>query len=117
MARETKPTDFTVSVEGVGTFTFARRTMRDEIDVQREYASILDGVQPTEWLAAVAGWLSTLRILTVRAPQDWDLDGLDPLDPSSYKKLRDVFNALSTKELSFRPGSAVAGETSGEASS
>lgn len=102
MARLPKETDFTVQVEGVGTFTFGRRTMGDEIKIQVEYARIIDGVVPTEWLQLVAGWISTLRVLTVRGPEGWDIDALDPLDAESYAKLRDVHSALVAKEQSFR---------------
>lgn len=113
MARQAKETDYTVNVEGVGTFAFARRTMRDEIAIQVEYARIIDGVEPTMWLASVGGWLSALRVLTVRAPDGWDLDALDPADPETYAKLLRVHDALTEKERSFRQGTQPASETSG----
>lgn len=113
MARQAKETDYTVSVEGIGTFTFGRRAMRDEIAIQVEYARIIDGVAPTEWLALVGGWLSTLRVLTVRAPEGWDIDALDPSDPETYSKLLRVHDALTEKERSFRQGVKPAGEASG----
>lgn len=102
MAREGNATDFSVDVEGVGTFIFGRRTMRDEIKIQVEYARLTEGVQPTTWLDLVAGWMSALRILTVQAPDGWDLDALDPLDEASYAKLAKVHRALTDKEGSFR---------------
>lgn len=102
MARAPQETDFAVSVEGIGVFTFAKRTMRDEIDLQVEYARIIDGVQPTEWLEVVANWLAVFRTLTVRAPKDWDLDGLDPLDNETYARMSTVYEALRDKERSFR---------------
>lgn len=104
MNRTPRSSDFEVLVEGVGTFLFARRTLADEIVIQREYARIIDGVTPTEWLATMAGWLSVLRTITLRAPAGWDLDALDPLDPESYEKLFKVYTALRDKEGSFRPG-------------
>lgn len=116
MEREGRATDFTVPVEGVGTFTFARRTMRDEIKIQVEYARILDGVTPTAWLEAVGGWLSVLRVLTVRAPEGWDLDALDPLEADDYAKLNRVYSALVEKERSFRRKPAQGSEGSGETS-
>lgn len=113
MARIPKETDFTVDVEGVGKFTFARRTMRDELAIQREYADILGGVEPTDWLAIIAGWFSTFRVLIVYAPSDWSLDDMDPLDPATYQKLAKVHKALTEKERSFRPGLEQAGQGSG----
>lgn len=110
MARERKPSDFVIDVEGVGQFVFARRTMRDEIAIQVEYARILDGVTPTAWLNAVGGWLSALRVLTVKAPDGWDLDALDPFEDETYSRLGRVHAALVEKERSFRRGSEVHGE-------
>lgn len=117
MARMARETDFAVSVENVGNFTFAKRTMRDEIDIQVEYARIINGVEPTAWLEAVGGWISTLRVLTVRAPEGWEIDGLDPLDPETYAQLRAVHAALTEKERSFRRQPAAGSEGTGQASS
>lgn len=113
MARTPRETDFTVPVDGVGTFTFGRRTMRDEISIQVEFARLIDGVEPTAWLQAVCGWVSALRVLTVRAPEGWDLDGMDPLDDDTYARLSRVYDALIEKERSFRRDKKPSGEGSG----
>lgn len=107
--RKPQVTDFNVTVPDVGTFIFGRRTMGDELAIQREYARIVDGVTPTDWLATMAGWLSVLRVMTVRGPDGWDLDTMDPLDEETYAKLNAVYSALREQERSFRrgPGSAV----------
>lgn len=113
MPRIAQPTDFNVPVEGVGTFTFGKRTMRDEISIQVEFARIIDGVEPTSWLAAVGGWMSALKVLTVRAPDGWDIETLDPLDDETYAKLARVYEALADKERSFRRQSKGGSEASG----
>lgn len=115
MARSPKDTDFSVTVKGIGTFTFGRRAMRDEIDIQVEYARIIDGVAPTAWLASVAGWIAAFRVLTVRAPADWDIDGMDPSDNETYAKMFKVFTALIEQERSFRRKPESASEGSGAA--
>lgn len=115
MPRIPRETDFTVDVNGVGRFTFARRTMRDEMAIQREYADIVQGVIPTDWLTAVGGWMSTLRVLTVHAPSGWVLDDLDPLDDGTYEKMARVHSALVEKERSFRRGSEQASQAGGQA--
>ena len=102
MARTAQDTDFVVKVEGVGSFTFGKRTMRDEIAIQVEFARIIDGVEPTAWLQTVGGWLSTLRVLTVRAPAGFAADDLDPLDDDTYATLGKVYDALAEQERSFR---------------
>lgn len=104
MARKADVSDFRVSVEGIGSFVFARRKMSDEIAIQVEYARIIDGVQPTEWLSLVAGWLSALKVLTVKAPEGWDIDEMDPLDEATYANLGQVYTALTDQERSFRTG-------------
>lgn len=117
MARISKPTDYSVTVEGVGTFTFARRNnMRDELEIQREYADILRGVAPTAWLEIVGNWISVFKVLTVTAPSDWDLDEMDPLDKTTYAKMKRVYDALSEKENSFRSGNVPQREGNGASS-
>ena len=115
MSRQPKETDFSVPVEGVGTFVFGTRTMRDELAIQVEFARIIDGVEPTSWLQAVGGWVSTFRVLTVRAPAGWDVDELDPLDPETYAKMDRVYRALSDKERSFRRKPGLGSTGAGEA--
>jgi hypothetical protein len=112
--RAPSDTDFTVPVPGVGTFTFGRRRMADEISIQVEYARLLDGVTATEWLALVCGWLAALKTLTVRAPSGWDIDEMDPLDDETYAKLAKVHNALTEKERSFRGKAGSAKQGAGQ---
>ena len=113
MARRGSDTDFDVNVEGIGTFRFGKRKMADEIKIQVEYARMIEGVEPTEWLASVCGWISTLRTLTVLAPDGWDIDEMDPLDDDSYGKLLRVHAALTEKERSFRSSKGEVGEAGG----
>jgi hypothetical protein len=112
MARTPNITDFTVPVEGVGTFTFGRRKMADEIKIQVEYARMIDGVEPTQWLSLVCGWMAALRTLTVNAPDGWDIEEMDPLDDETYSKLMRVHAALVDKERSFRTGKKPGSEGS-----
>lgn len=113
MARNLKPTDFTVTVDGIGTFTFGRRTMADEIAIQVEYARVLGGVTPTNWLDVLANWMAVLKTMTARAPDGWVLDELDPLEPETYAKISRVYDALTEKESSFRRQPAQGGEGRG----
>lgn len=114
MSRRPQPSDFIVDVEGVGSFTFAKRTMKDEIDIQVEYARLIQGVEPTEWLSRVGGWISTLKVLTVRAPAEWDLDDMDPLDEKVYEDMLLVYLALRAKEDSFRRKPGTGSEEGGQ---
>lgn len=102
MNRKSLPNDFALNIEGIGTFVFGRRTMRDEIKMQVEYAKLIDGATPTDWLASVCGWISCLTVMTVSSPDGWDIDLLDPMDNESYANLAKVYAALDKKEASFR---------------
>lgn len=108
------PPVFPVHVEGVGTFSFIKRTMREELRIQAEYSRLTEGCEtPTPYLNLVATWLSTLKVLTKEAPSGWDLEAIDPLDQDSYQKLMAVHGALRQKEDSFRPRPAAVGAQGG----
>lgn len=111
--RTPSATDFPVDVPGVGRFIFARRKMSDEVDVQREFARILGGVEPTAWLEIVGTWIAVFKVLTVVAPSDWNVDEMDPLDNDVYEKMKRVYDAFRDKELSFRGKSIPSGEGTG----
>lgn len=114
MARVSKATDYPVVVDGIGKFTVGRRAMIDEIAIQREYAMILGGVEPTAWLEVVGKWIATFKVLIVHSPASWNIDEMDPLEPDTYANLKRVFDAISDKELSFRGKLAVPGEGTSE---
>lgn len=101
-SRTAAATDFHVDVEGIGTFVFGKRTLRDEVNIQASYSRLIQGTVPSQWLALVSGWISVLETLTVEGPAGWDLWSLDPLDDDSYEKLGKVHAALTEKERSFR---------------
>lgn len=113
--RLAQPTDFFEDVEGIGRFRFAKRKMADEIQIQRLFAEYTGGIAPTAWLLTLGEYLSTLRVLTVTAPEGWNLDDLDPLDEETYAKLGRVFVALREREETFRGRSKPQGEGSGQA--
>jgi hypothetical protein len=103
MAREEQATDYVVPVKGVGDFRFGRRTMRDQMKIQAEYSRLTEGIEtPTEFFAVIAGAMATLKVLTVTAPDGWDIDEMDPLEEDTYNNLVAVHAALRQKEESFR---------------
>lgn len=111
MTRPAAATDFHVPVDGIGTFSFAKRTLRDELRIGAEYSRLTEGVEtPSAWLSIVAGWISVLKVLTVAAPAGWDIEAMDPLDQETYDKLREVHEALREKERSFRQAKAEVGQ-------
>jgi len=106
--RRAAPNDFQVQVEGLGSFTIGRRTMRDEFAVAAEYSRLTEGVQtPTDFLHYYARAFATAKVLVVSAPSGWDIEKLDPQEDASYAQMIDVFDAIRAKEADFRdkPGS------------
>jgi len=114
MSRIPRATDFPVEVEGIGRFVFAKRTMADEIAIQRKYAEIVGGVEPTPWLQSVGAWLAVLPVLTVSAPEGWgDVEEFDPNEEETFERLSRVYMALRERENSFRGGKKPASQGSG----
>lgn len=110
------PDQFTLEVPEVGAFTFAKRTMRRELRIQAEYSRLTEGVDtPTLGLEMLAGMLSQLSVLTIRGPEGWDLEAIDPLDEREYAKLLRVHAALRAKEDSFRGRSPTGSAQGGQA--
>ena len=103
MARVASPGDFTVTVEGLGQFVFARRTMRDEFAVAAEYSRLTEGAaDPESRLAYLARAFSALKVLMVSGPNGWRVDDLEPQEDASYTQLEQVYDALRVKEADFR---------------
>ena len=108
------PNEFTITVDGVGAFTFRKRNMRTEFAIQSEYSRLTEGVDtPTTQLHLFASMVSELKVLTVKAPEGWDIDQLDPLDDDSYRKIADTHRAMREKEQSFRRQASTVGAGDG----
>jgi len=102
--------DYQVQIDGLGSFTFGRRTMRDEFAIHAEYSRLTEGVEnPTYFLASFAEYFSVLKVLTVVAPGGWDIETIDPQEDASLAQMKSVYAALRAKEADFRskPGTAV----------
>ena len=103
MARLSAPNDFQVTVDGLGAFTFGRRTMRDEFAIAAEYSRLTEGIKtPTDFLHFYARAFSTVKVLQVEGPAGWNVDNLDPQEDASYAQLISVFDALRAQEADFR---------------
>lgn len=103
MPRAAAPGDYQIDIEGLGSFTFGRRTMRDEFAIHAEYSRLTEGVSaPTTFLANFAEYFSTVKTLLVFAPGGWDIEEIDPQEHASLAQLSAVFAALRAKEADFR---------------
>lgn len=108
MARAAAPGDFQVQVDGLGSFTFGKRTMRDQFAIHAEYARLTEGVESPTWFAVEFSEIfAALKVLTVVAPVGWDIESIEPED-ASLAQMKSVHAALCAKEADFRrkPGAA-----------
>lgn len=111
MARAPQATDFTVEVDGLGTFVFGRRSTMDVYKIRGRYNALTEGNYAADGTMHDLGALGyvTLQTLLVSAPECFNLASLDPLmDDDFDEKIMKVFSALRAKELSFRPGTKAA---------
>lgn len=100
---------FPVEVDGIGAFTFAKRTMRHQFQIEGEASRVLGGPCEDEALRSGAMSFATLLVLTVESPPGWDIEGFDPLDPAETAKIFEVARRLREVEATFRPGSVSKG--------
>jgi hypothetical protein len=102
--------NFPVEVDGIGSFIFKARTLRSQFLIEAEASRVMGGPCADEALRQGAIQLATLLVLTVEAPQGWDLEALDPLIPEDIAKVFTVHRRLREVEAGFRPGSSEAGK-------
>lgn len=112
------PTDYVVPLPGIGDFTIARRMMADHLKINVEYSRITEGIKPSEWLDTLATCISVIKVLTVRAPDGWDIDRMDPFEAKTYQQILDLHTLIAEKEGSFRqkPTTGSASDGQGEVS-
>jgi hypothetical protein len=109
--RPAADTDFSVDVEGIGHFRFARRRLGDEMRIWAEYSRITEGVPPTKGFGQVAGSIAAIKVLMVEADPPFVMDDMDPLDPKTFTRIVQVHDSLREKEESFRSGAKPPGKT------
>lgn len=96
--------DFTAEVEGLGTFGFRERTMRMGYRVEEEVLKILGGTASHPLIYMETKKFAELSLLTVQAPDGWNIETLDHLDEDDRKLLTQVWEAFRSAEDTFRAG-------------
>jgi hypothetical protein len=91
-----------VTVDGIGTFVFRHRTLRDQIRIEAETLRVLGGPTEDTDLQIAARALASLIVLTQSAPDGWDLEAIDPLDPNDSERMFAVHRGLRQSEIAFR---------------
>jgi hypothetical protein len=116
---------FPLEVPGVGSFTFRRRTLADDLAIQAHYDRLCGGVtSPSSYLDTMATALATYRVLaaswpgqTKAAGDPWApamVEQMDLLDDDRTGQLLKVYGALSAREDEFRPPAKRRGAAPGE---
>ncbi len=93
-----------VEVPEIGTFTFLKRTPSLSMRIVSTSIDFIGEPARTAWQAETGTVFGTLKVLLQRAPEGFDLDALDPLEPADYAKALAVWGALREKEARFRGG-------------
>lgn len=95
-------TTHTEEVPGIGTFTFRRRTIRDQVGIQAEELRILGGPCQDDELRTMARALAELGALTVTAPEGWNIADVDPFDDEAMMRVFQVYGVLRAAGARFR---------------
>ena len=93
---------FVVNVPSQGDFTFRVRTLFDEVKIEAEALRITGGPTGDVGLRTLAHMLAGLSVLTVSAPEDWDIEAIDPLAPDAAAPVRAVWKELRAAEEKVR---------------
>ena len=94
---------YQLEVDGIGEFTFRRRNMRDQIRIEAEAERITGGpVENKSPLQRAAIAIATLSVLTVKAPDGWDVDAMDPLEQADVETVLKVAGEVYEAEARFR---------------
>jgi hypothetical protein len=99
-----KEKPYSLNVDGIGTFQFLPRTLRAEIKIGVEFSRLTEGEDVPGWLSDLCEVVATLKTLTSAAPEGWDVEGMDPKDPTAFERLHRVYRALTDAEARFRGG-------------
>ena len=97
--------DFPIVVDGVGAFSFARRTLGDAIKIRGDYLRLCGELgEGDKEISAYANIISSLNVLCVSAPAGWeDIELLDLTgDDDVLNRLIELFEKLRGAEDSFR---------------
>jgi len=103
----TAKTIIPVPVDGIGTFSFRRRTIGDEIKIQAAYDAMVGGLaEPSSYLDSLATAVSTYTVLANSWPEGWAPSEVHEMDAVMSDRITDlirVHGALCLREDEFRP--------------
>jgi hypothetical protein len=89
---------FPVEVPEIGRFVFRKRRVPDQVRIEAAAQRMTDGPTDDPELRHIAMAWATLQVLTVEAPEKWDLEDIDPLDAGDTAKMWAVWKELRAEE-------------------
>jgi len=96
-----------VPVDGIGTFSFRRRTIGDEIKIQAAYDAMVGGLaEPSSYLDNLATAVATYTVLANSWPEGWAPAEVKEMDAVMSDRITDlirIHGALCLREDEFRP--------------
>lgn len=98
------PATFPIEVEGIGSFTFAKRTLGAQFKIEAGAVRLLGGDAPSDSLYRLAITFATVQHLAVTVPDGWAIEEIDPLDDEQMDRVQKVFGRLREAEKTFRAG-------------
>jgi len=98
----TSDKQFQVKVEGVGPFTFRKRTLALQVALEAEAQRMVGGICLDPGLVGAANEIATIQTLMLQGPPGFSLDDMDPLDLEAQATLHQIYEALRVAEEEFR---------------
>lgn len=100
--RAPSATDFSITLPGIGEFTFARRTMGDMINIRSQYLKLIGDDDGDEELVFFCGFVAAYKELIVSCPAGWEDAAALDFNAVGVDKIIELSNLLTEKESSFR---------------
>lgn len=99
---------YTFDVDGIGTFVFRRRTMAHRYSITAAALKIMGTGEVTNLgLLAETEKMAEVQLLCVSAPEGWNVEDMDPLDPEEMRQFGIVHARFREAEETFRRGAAA----------
>lgn len=109
--RKESPNDFVVQLPGVGDFRFARPTIGDQMQIDREFDILTNGGTSNVRLSVMASMSAIHKTTCVGCPPGWE--NIEVLDVTQDENVSALLIAYREKEDSFRQVGKKNGKTSG----
>lgn len=118
MMRKANPeSDFSFAVDGIGSFTYGRRTIGDSLKIRARFLELVGEHADDVEIAANSSVIATHEVLCVSAPDGWEnMLALDALGDDTFSKIFDLYKEVEKQEDSFRSPKKVDSAAPGKGS-